>query len=131
MNRNILIITNNPMVEAKLAAYNQQFCDNYEQVLLTVRDKIHGGAKLVTHPLSGSVKPGETPYRSVAIDDIEDDLDMQSLSMIESAIDRLYTMTRHGCRQYSQTVMDDFQLIDYNLLLTGLESVMSSKSCKA
>jgi hypothetical protein len=36
-------------------------------VLLTVRDHIHSGARLLTHPQAGSVKPYETPYRSVLV----------------------------------------------------------------
>jgi hypothetical protein len=36
-------------------------------VLVYVRDKIHKGHKLLTHPLSGSIKPNESPYKSVLI----------------------------------------------------------------
>lgn len=32
-----------------------------------VRDRIHEGHLLLSHPLSGSVKPNETPYKSVMI----------------------------------------------------------------
>ena len=120
----ILLISNNPKVEIKLEAFQQESCDSYQQVLFRVRDHIHGGARLLTHPLAGSVKPGESPYRSVAVSRQKGELDMRSLEVIESAIERYNIMTAHReQRQYSPQTMEDFQLIDFNLLLTGLESV--------
>ena len=67
----MLVITNNPMVRDALS--NKEICQvqyapvSYRQVLCMARDAIHQGHKLLTHPLSGSVKPGETPYKSVAV----------------------------------------------------------------
>ncbi|MDB2384524.1 GrdX family protein [Endozoicomonas sp.] len=123
---NVMIVSNNPRVAKKLTAFEQLTCDCYEQVLLKARDKVHAGALLLTHPLAGSVKPGESPYRSVAIRDEEGELDMRSLDIIESAIDRFRTMTTNRAeRAYLPSTLDDFQLIDYNLLLTGLESALS------
>ena len=123
---NVMIVSNNPRVAEKLLTFEQECCDTYEQVLLCVRDKIHNGAKLLTHPLAGSVKPGESPYRSVAIRQCDGDLDMMSLEIIESAIERFKTMTTGSPqRNYTQSVLDDFQLIDYNLLLTGCQSALS------
>ena len=56
-----LLITNNPMVNIKqFDAVEKIFLENegYLGVLHFVRDKIHQGHTLLTHPLSGSVKPG-------------------------------------------------------------------------
>ena len=123
---NVIVISNNPRVADKLKAFEQLSCDSYEQVLLKARDKVHAGAILLTHPLAGSVKPGESPYRSVAIRAGAGVLDMRSLEIIESAIDRFCTMTDHRAeRTYLPSTVEDFQLIDYNLLLTGLESALS------
>ena len=124
MAKQLLIISNNPKVASDFATLNQQACDSYEQVLHQVRNRIHGGARLLTHPLAGSVKPGESPYRSVAIDDIEGTLDMRSLEVIESAIDRFNTMTATPRnRHYDDRTLGDFQLIDYQLLKSGLEAI--------
>ncbi|WP_263078113.1 GrdX family protein [Endozoicomonas sp. Mp262] len=126
MQNKVIIISNNPRVAKKLKAFEQNACDSYEQVLFQVRNKVHEGARLLTHPLAGSVKPGESPYRSVAITDETGELDMRSLELIESAIDRFRTMTSNKIeRQYPAETLEDFQLIDYNLLLTGLESILS------
>lgn len=132
MNKDVIIISNNPRVAEKLQAFEREACDTYEQVLCRVRDKIHIGASLLTHPLPGSVKPGESPYRSVAIREGDDELDMRSLEIIESALDRFRIMTARPLeREYTPETLEDFQLIDYNLLLTGLESILSTSGGRA
>ena len=36
-------------------------------VMKTARDYVHKGHRLLTHPLMGSIKPNETPYKTIAI----------------------------------------------------------------
>ena len=63
------IVTNNPLVAERLSPkwevdYRKV---GYTELLEWVRDFIQEGAVLLSHPLAGSVKPGETPYRSVLV----------------------------------------------------------------
>ena len=58
---------------------------NYGQVLIQVRDKVHLGWHILTHPLYGSLKPNETPFRSVAIEE-GTELDLESVDIIEYAL---------------------------------------------
>ncbi len=51
-----------------------------------VRDKVHEGHELATHPLSGSVKPNETPYKTIMISEKKGVLDFNSLKIIEDSI---------------------------------------------
>ena len=99
--------------------------ESYEAVLQAARNHIHVGAKLVTHPLAGSVKPGESPYRSVVVDTRGTELDMQSLEIIENALDRFKIMVnaKTYARVYNDKILDDFQTIDGQLLLSGLSSI--------
>lgn len=121
----IVLISNNPAVTRRLDSFKQNTCDRYVDVLFQARNAIHSGARLLTHPLAGSVKPGESPYRSIAVSDETGELDMRSLEVIEGAIDRCRTLTEHRePRVYPESTLDDFQLIDYNLLLTGLEATL-------
>ena len=64
-----ILVTNNPLVEAQYSSrFRVVFLDtNLAGVLTHVRDCVHKGHKLLTHPLSGSVKPNETPYKSVLL----------------------------------------------------------------
>lgn len=124
MVQKILIISNNPKVMTTFSTIAHCCCADYQQVLYQARNKIHAGALLLTHPLAGSVKPGESPYRSVVVDEREGALDLRSLEVIEAAIDRFNTlMAGAGVRSYDEQTLQDFQLIDYQLLKSGLESI--------
>ena len=60
-----IVITNNPLVFEKLKDEHKVIYKeiSYEEILKEARDRIHDGHRLLTHPLSGSVKPNETPYK--------------------------------------------------------------------
>ena len=58
-----IIITNNPFVKEKLLN-KRPVCYkpvDYEAILRYVKTLIEAGHQLLSHPLAGSVKPGETP----------------------------------------------------------------------
>jgi hypothetical protein len=113
-----IVITNNPMVRDMFPGRGIEFQNtNYLEVLRTVRDKVHLGYRLLTHPLSGSVKPGETPYKTVIISAKKDDLDEKSLSIIESSIQTYQKLTDGSVkRNLNPAILKDFQLIDCNLI---------------
>ena len=117
------IITNNPLVMEKLAdGHNVIYLDvSYEEVLLEVRNRIHQGAQLLSHPLSGSVKPGETPYKSVLVSKTKGKTDIESLEIIEKAIE---TCTKFPIKwkDFKDEVIEDFKLIDYTLISSAVDS---------
>ena len=80
----------------------------------------HKGYRLLTHPLSGSVKPGETPYKSVLMSRGER-LDMTSLTLIEDAI-RTGRKFEDKSEKYSGKTLDDLKLIDMDLLKGAIAS---------
>ena len=104
MKKDYIIITNNPLVPQMLDEEHEvDYSEiSYEDVLGKVRDRIHEGHLLLSHPLSGSVKPNETPYKSVMISRKAGKLDERSLSIIET--------------------FKDFQLIDWTLLQSAISS---------
>ena len=69
MKAEFIIITNNPLIVEKLGQeYTVEYEDiSYEDTLKKVRNYVYKGHELLTHPLSGSVKPNETPYKSVMV----------------------------------------------------------------
>lgn len=119
------IVTNNPMVLRDLAdQYEVEFVDGtFRDVLVTLRDQIHKGHRLYSHPLSGSVKPNETPYKSVLISIRPQALDLESVGMIENSI-----VTCDKFRVKFPTMPDsmreDFQLIDATLLKGALSQIL-------
>lgn len=119
------ILTNNPLVTERLGPdvpveYLQ--C-SYKSLLEAARDRIHLGARLLSHPLSGSVKPGETPYKSVILTKGKGDVDEQSLELIENAI-LACAKFQQRCDRYPPSVDLDCRLIDWTLLEGALASVI-------
>ncbi|MGF1702015.1 GrdX family protein [Photobacterium makurazakiensis] len=108
--------------------------DHIDDVLNFTRDKVHLGAKLVSHPLAGSVKPHETPYRSIVIFNQQQGLDLESLNTIEQAIERYQilcapnpehlTLTASKIhRQFPDKQNSDFQFIDLQLIKSSLSAL--------
>ena len=121
--KDYIVVTNNPMVLDRLKDTRHVIYReiSYEEILKEVRDRIHEGHTLLSHPLSGSVKPNETPYKSIMLSERKGEIDEGSVKLIENAI--------QACRKfifksdlYEESVYDDFQLIDWSLLESGMAS---------
>lgn len=125
-----IIITNNLQVRQKYNNhYNIEFVDgNYLDVLFLARNKIHEGHRLLTHPLSGSVKPNETPYKSLAISHEKGDLDIDSLMIIEDSISTAQKFIRIKIpNKWNNEILKDFMEIDCTLLDSAIESMRQFK----
>ena len=122
-------MTNNPMVSDALG---EKYDVIYEESSLpeffqAVREKICEGHILLTHPLSGSVKPGETPYKSVLISSTAAESGRFSEEIVLSV--RLIENALAACKKFKmkpdrfgKNVLTDLQLIDYTLLESAIDS---------
>jgi hypothetical protein len=124
----VIVVTNNELVHEAFSICCQVFfiADGYLEVLLKTRDLIHKGHRLLTHPLAGSVKPGETPYRTILLTGEREELETMSLQLIEDAIvisRRMIEQGRFNCRMLSDQHKKDFQLIDYTVVESAWASV--------
>lgn len=121
-----ILFTNNPQVKEY---YDDQmevrFVDGgLLDVLLHVRDTIHQGHQLLSHPLTGSVKPNETPFKSVLVTASSSSVDMEGLNLIEQSIGTTKKLLNDAVpKNWVQSVLDDFMLIDFNLIKSGIESM--------
>ena len=111
------ILTNNPMVRDILGRlYDVRFSDMpLRDILVKARDLVYLGHTLYTHPLSGSVKPNETPFKSVVLSSAPGKMDPEHAEIMASAIavcDKLKPRTF----KLTDKLLDDFMLIDYTLL---------------
>ena len=123
MKKNHIIITNNPKVNEFFKDYECQLIfveGSYYDVLDVTRKKVHLNYHLKTHPLSGSIKPNETPYKSIAITK-ENYLDMMSLELIENAI-AVYNRLQKDLKTpyWTDQILDDFMVIDLDLIKHAL-----------
>ncbi len=124
---NTVIITNNPLVKEKFAhTYEVEFyCEEYIKILETVRDKIHLGYELLSHPLAGSIKPNETPYRTIIISKEKKQLDLKSLSLIESAITTTKKFIENRpTPKWNDIALFDFQTVDLSLVENMLNNII-------
>ena len=123
-NMKFVIVTNNPRVRDELGKeFEVDFADiTYREVLCKVRDMIYEGHKLLTHPLSGSVKPNETPYKSILVGKKIGKMDLQDASIIENSI---ITADKFSVKfpEMPDSVREDFQLIDTTLIKSALMSI--------
>ena len=118
--RDFLILTNNPLVPACMEGrglYTVRFQPerSFREILVEARDMVYAGHILYTHPLAGSVKPNETPYKSLIVSREPHGFDAQHGEMIASAI-AVFDKFKPLGRTFPPSVLEDFQLIDYTLL---------------
>ncbi|SHJ98635.1 hypothetical protein SAMN02745248_01470 [Hathewaya proteolytica DSM 3090] len=121
----LFMVTNNPMSYEKFKeSYRVIYIDGkMEDVYNRVRDEIHGGHKLLTHPLMGSVKPNETPYRTICVSEEKvKGTDADSVLLMENCIMTLRKfLSISPLPQYPESTLNDFQVIDYDLINHALE----------
>ncbi|MDR2908499.1 MAG: GrdX family protein [Oscillospiraceae bacterium] len=119
---NFCIITNNPMVMEKYPCVTTLLDTSVEGVFRAARDEIHLGAALVNHPLSGSVKPNESPYKSLVLAGGGGPVDFASLRLIEGAKEVLDKLPPKN-RRYSKETLEDFMVIDLDLLNSAVSAL--------
>ena len=115
-----IVITNNPLVKAQYKdKYNINFIEtDLLGILATVRDLVHKGHRLLTHPLMGSIKPNESPYKSVLISSIEKGTDEQSVKIIEESIQ---AAKKFAPKEISKQYLNDLQIVDLSLIHSALK----------
>jgi len=116
MKAGILLLTNNPLVKERMGE-DYAVClveGGYREVLIRVRDMIYLGHRLHTHPLMGSIKPNQTPYRTVALSAKAYELSMEDTQIISNsiAVAEKYTPPR----SFPQRVLKDLQIVDHSII---------------
>lgn len=136
MHREFVIFTNNPMVKAELSDdYELIFKElPFKEFLEFLGDKVLEGYPLLTHPLSGSVKPGETPYKSVLMakrplsrcaNGCESCEELNfSEKLISNALTS-YEKFKLRPDRFASDVLKDLQLIDLTLIKSAIESAIA------
>lgn len=122
-----IIVTNNPYVydkykDKKEMIYEEDF--TYLEILEFIRDKVHSGHELITHPLSGSIKPNETPYKTIMISKKTGELDEDGLRIIEESILTVKKfISDKPTPDWVERVLDDFRVIDLSLIENVIDSL--------
>jgi len=114
------LITNNPLAVSR---YRHDISVDYAEepllsLLIRVRDLVHSGCRLLTHPLSGSVKPNESPYKSVLISEEGGGTDPQSVNIIEECIT---AVRKFPAIAVPELCLPDLQEVDLSLVKAALD----------
>jgi len=117
----ILIVTNNPDVQSEHPDHVMFVNGGVFEVFCAVRDMIHLGSRLITHPMSGSIKPNVTPYKSVIVTKDKAPMNYQSLQIIEDAIVTFNKMIKPNYT-YNEATLDDFRVIDLDIINSAMTS---------
>jgi len=130
-----ILVTNNPMVKERFqSGFRVDFIETDVPGILThTRNLIHKGHRLLTHPLSGSIKPNESLYKSILLSVVSADVsanrqsvtevqpatDVQSVSIIEECI---LTAQKFPPKNIPEKYIKDMQIVDLSLISTALEN---------
>ena len=114
-----ILVTNNDRVYEK---YKNQMtvilCDSYKEVLIKVRDLVHDRHVLLTHPQASSLKPNQTPYRSVIVYPKGDEDNIKDILLIEKCL-QVYEEWQNIAptpERYQDKVANDFKTIDLSVI---------------
>ncbi|MBI9031426.1 GrdX family protein [bacterium] len=120
-----ILITNNPMFkEFKSKSLQVKFREiSALDIIVIVRDFLHKNYKLLTHPLHSSLKPNETPYRSIVISDkVGAMVDFESIQLIETAKASYEKfLNDKPVELRDEDILKDYQTIDCDLILKAME----------
>lgn len=122
----MIIITNNPMVNERMGdVANLYFVEgSYKEVLNEAkRQIIERHIQLLSHPLSGSIKPNETYYKTIFVSETNSQYsDIESLEYIESAIVVYEKFIKNKQRpNWSLAVLKDFAFVDFYIAQSTLD----------
>ncbi len=116
---NAIIVTNNDKVANKYAdVTNIEMCETYEDVLLKTRDLVYNKHILLTHPQASSLKPNQTPYRSIIVYPKGEDDNIKDVMMIDKCI-QVYNEWQEispSPEAYKEKVANDFKTIDLSVI---------------
>lgn len=114
-----ILVTNNDRAAAKWTGDVKQVVmrETYEEVLKTARDFIHTGHRLLTHPQASSLKPNQTPYRTILLYGEREALRMEDLDRIEQAIEGFKKWNDiKSIPAYDEKTAYDYKTIDLSMI---------------
>lgn len=114
----LLIITNNPLVNNILDAVIEPVRGNCIEVFRRVYSKVAQGHSLLSHPLAGSIKPNQNPYKSVLLSARPEEVSISHLHLAHHCLEKIEEMLSENYQLPGND--EDLQLIDRELLWQAL-----------
>ena len=115
-----IILTNNSKVNDKYKSkFEIEFIEKsgYLNILYEARNMIYQGYRLLTHPMSSSLKPNQTKFRSIILQKNQNNLDTESILMIERAIESAEKFLKFKkTPDWDEKILDDFRTVDMSII---------------
>lgn len=114
-----ILVTNNDRVYEK---YKDQMTvillDTYEEVLIKARDLVYDRHVLLTHPQASSLKPNQTPYRSIVVYPKGEEDNIKDIMLIEKCLQVFaeWQEIAPSPEKYEGKVANDFKTIDLSVI---------------
>ena len=117
----VLVTNNDRCRDAFQENFRVEFSPDwtYHDVLIHTRDLLHQGYRLTTHPMAGSLKPNQTPYKSILLTPhtLKSDSLMDDVMLLEKCIENHDKfMKNHELFHWSDKIKEDFKTVDLSLI---------------
>lgn len=118
-------ISNNPLFREKSFPGLEYHETDILSLFRLISSEVATGSRLLSHPLTGSIRPDITPYKTVLISCEKGEPDCTSVLLMEKAI--RYTEDLYKLREvplyerWGDAAKADFQMIDYSIIKQALE----------
>lgn len=114
-----ILVTNNDRAAQKYEGKLQEIflLTTYEEVLIKARDLIHTRHKLLTHPQASSLKPNQTPYRTILLYSEGDGNNANDIHLIEEALEAFEKWNAiKKVPHYDDKIAYDYKTIDLSMI---------------
>ena len=124
------IVTNNSLCRDKyqeLIPVDYLEGKGYMDVLLAVRDYIQKGWRLETHPMTGSLKPNQTPYKSIMVSDLpreQEEFYSQEMTIENSILSCRKFLEIKQTPNWTEEIRKDFMIVDLSLIEGAIQKVL-------
>lgn len=116
----VILVTNNHKAAEKYKdIFDVRIEESYESVLIRVRDMVYSGYSLLTHPQASSLKPNQTPVRSVLLYPLRPGDDHGRDCLIIEDVIHVYWQWQEIAPtpdNYKEAVWNDFEIIDLSII---------------
>ena len=118
-------ITNNPMLLEKGFSNLEYYETDVLGLCHVILQEVAAGYRLLSHPLTGSIRPDITPYKTVFLSERPGTIDVESTKLMENAVgyaENLYHLRKIPlCKRWDETAKRDFQLVDLSIVEQAME----------
>jgi hypothetical protein len=115
-------LTNNPIMLNDIYGEVEYSDISILELFYKVEGEVLKGFKLLSHPLTGSIRPDITPYKTVILSAESGPIDKESLSIIQKSIDYTYKLvSSHEPPDWDENEKIDFQFVDRSIINYALE----------